>query len=80
MSSLKKNDRIVTIGGIHGTIVNAPADSDVVSGGLPAIARPPQAEGATGGGQIVAARGPDGWLADFEATGRASTVGSGKRR
>ena len=31
MSSLKKNDRIVTIGGIHGTIVNAPADSDVVT-------------------------------------------------
>lgn len=31
MSSLKKNDRVVTIGGIHGTIVNAPADSDVVT-------------------------------------------------
>jgi hypothetical protein len=37
-------------------------------------------EGATGAGQIVAARGPDGWLTDFEATGRISTVGSGKRR
>jgi preprotein translocase subunit YajC len=31
MSSLKKNDRIVTVGGIHGTIVNAPADGDVVT-------------------------------------------------
>ena len=31
MSSVKKNDRIVTIGGIHGTIVNAPADGDVVT-------------------------------------------------
>ncbi len=30
-SSLKKNDRIVTIGGIHGTIVAAPPDSDVVT-------------------------------------------------
>jgi preprotein translocase subunit YajC len=31
MSSLKKNDRIVTVGGIHGTIVYAPADGDVVT-------------------------------------------------
>ena len=31
MSAVKKNDRIVTIGGIHGTIVAAPADSNVVT-------------------------------------------------
>jgi preprotein translocase subunit YajC len=31
MTSLKKNDRIVTIGGIHGTVVAAPSDSDVVT-------------------------------------------------
>ncbi len=31
MSSLKKNDRIVTVGGIHGTVVAAAADSDVVT-------------------------------------------------
>ncbi len=31
MSSLKKNDRIVTVGGIHGMIVAAPSDSDVVT-------------------------------------------------
>lgn len=30
-SSLKKNDRIITIGGIHGTVVAAPADSNVVT-------------------------------------------------
>lgn len=30
-SSLKKNDRIVTIGGIHGTVVAAPPDSNVVT-------------------------------------------------
>lgn len=30
-SSLKKNDRIVTIGGIHGTIVSAPQESNVVT-------------------------------------------------
>ena len=30
-STLKKNDRIVTIGGIHGTVVAAPADSTVVT-------------------------------------------------
>lgn len=30
-STLKKNDRIVTIGGIHGTVVAAPADSSVVT-------------------------------------------------
>lgn len=31
MSSLKKNDRVVTIGGIHGTVVAAQADSKVVT-------------------------------------------------
>ena len=31
MSAMKKNDRIVTIGGIHGTIVSAPTDTDVVT-------------------------------------------------
>ncbi len=31
MSSLKKNDRVVTIGGIHGTVVAAPQDSNVVT-------------------------------------------------
>ncbi len=31
MSSLKKNDRVVTIGGIHATVVAAPADSTVVT-------------------------------------------------
>ncbi|MFK8110825.1 MAG: preprotein translocase subunit YajC [Rubripirellula sp.] len=31
MSTLKKNDRVVTIGGIHATIVAASADSDVVT-------------------------------------------------
>lgn len=31
MSSLKKNDRIVTIGGIHATVVAAPPDSNVVT-------------------------------------------------
>jgi preprotein translocase subunit YajC len=31
MASLKKNDRIVTIGGIHGTIVSAAPESDVVT-------------------------------------------------
>lgn len=30
-NELKKNDRIVTIGGIHGTVVNAPADGDEVT-------------------------------------------------
>ena len=28
---LKKNDRIVTIGGIHGTVVNAPQEGDEVT-------------------------------------------------
>lgn len=28
---LKKNDRIVTIGGIHGTVVTAPTDSDDIT-------------------------------------------------
>lgn len=31
MSAIKKNDRIVTVGGIHGTIVAAPAESSVVT-------------------------------------------------
>ena len=31
MSALKKNDRVVTIGGIHGTVVAAPSESDVVT-------------------------------------------------
>ena len=31
LSSLKKNDRIVTIGGIYGTIVNVPKDSEDVT-------------------------------------------------
>lgn len=31
MAALKKNDRIITVGGIHGTIVSAPQDSDVVT-------------------------------------------------
>jgi preprotein translocase subunit YajC len=30
-SALKKNDRIITIGGIHGTVVAAPADSNVIT-------------------------------------------------
>ena len=30
-SLLKKNDRIITIGGIHGTVVAAPADSNVIT-------------------------------------------------
>ena len=31
MDNLKKNDRIVTIGGIHGVVVNVSKDSDEVS-------------------------------------------------
>lgn len=31
MAGLKKNDRIVTVGGIHGTVVAVPSDSDVVT-------------------------------------------------
>lgn len=31
LTQLKKNDRVVTIGGIHGTIVSAAADSDTVT-------------------------------------------------
>jgi len=30
-TSLKKNDRVVTIGGIYGTIVNAPQDGDEIT-------------------------------------------------
>jgi preprotein translocase subunit YajC len=31
MASLKKNDRVVTVGGIHATVVSVGADSDVVT-------------------------------------------------
>ena len=31
MAALKKNDRVVTVGGMHGTIVSAPADGNVVT-------------------------------------------------
>lgn len=31
MASLKKNDRVVTVGGIHGTVVATASDSDVVT-------------------------------------------------
>lgn len=31
LSQLKKNQRVITIGGIHGVVVSAPADSDVVT-------------------------------------------------
>lgn len=31
MAALKKNDRVVTVGGIHGTVVAAASDSDVVT-------------------------------------------------
>lgn len=31
LSSLMKNDRVITIGGLHGTVVSAPSDSDVVT-------------------------------------------------
>lgn len=31
LSSLTKNDRVVTIGGLHGTVVSALADSDVIT-------------------------------------------------
>ena len=31
MAALKKNDRVVTVGGIHGIIVSASSDSDVVT-------------------------------------------------
>jgi len=31
MASIKKNDRVITAGGLHGTVVNAPSDSDVVT-------------------------------------------------
>lgn len=30
-ASLQKNDRVVTIGGIHGTVVSAAPDSDVIT-------------------------------------------------
>jgi len=30
-SKLKKNDRIITVGGIHGTVVAAPAESNVLT-------------------------------------------------
>ncbi len=31
MSALQKNDRVITIGGIHGVIVSASPDSDVIT-------------------------------------------------
>lgn len=31
MSAMKKNDRVITVGGIHGIIVSASPDSDVVT-------------------------------------------------
>ncbi|WP_246112919.1 preprotein translocase subunit YajC [Allorhodopirellula solitaria] len=31
LASLTKNDRVVTIGGLHGTVVSATADSDVIT-------------------------------------------------
>jgi preprotein translocase subunit YajC len=31
VSAIKKNDRIVTVGGIHGTVVAAPPESNVVT-------------------------------------------------
>jgi preprotein translocase subunit YajC len=31
MAAIKKNDRVITAGGLHGTVVNAPSDSDVVT-------------------------------------------------
>jgi preprotein translocase subunit YajC len=31
LAAIKKNDRVVTSGGLHGTIVSAPSDSDVVT-------------------------------------------------
>lgn len=31
LGSLKKNDRVVTVGGIYGTIVNAPKDAEEIT-------------------------------------------------
>ncbi len=31
MAAIGKNDRVITAGGLHGTVVNAPTDSDVVT-------------------------------------------------
>ncbi len=31
MAAIKKNDRVVTIGGIHGTVASAPGESDIVT-------------------------------------------------
>ena len=31
LSNLQKNDRVITVGGIYGTVVNAPKDSDDVT-------------------------------------------------
>ena len=31
MNSLKKNDRVVTVGGIHGTIVSTSSESSIVT-------------------------------------------------
>lgn len=31
LAGIKKNDRVVTSGGLHGTVVSTPSDSDVVT-------------------------------------------------
>lgn len=31
MAAISKNDRVITAGGLHGTVVSAPVDSDVVT-------------------------------------------------
>ena len=31
IAAIKKNDRVITSGGLHGTVVSAPADNDVVT-------------------------------------------------
>lgn len=31
IAAIKKNDRVITNGGLHGTVVSAPSDSDVVT-------------------------------------------------
>lgn len=31
IAAISKNDRVITAGGLHGTVVNAPNDSDIVT-------------------------------------------------
>jgi preprotein translocase subunit YajC len=31
LAAIKKNDRVITAGGLHGTVVSAPSDSDVLT-------------------------------------------------